>query len=428
MQGSVRKRNGKWYYSFEMAKTDGKRNRLERVGGRTRKEAETALRKAITEYENSGKIVAPSKMSMADYLDYWLANYVPLNYKQNTITSIKSQINKHIKPVLGNYALKSLTPAVLQEFTNNKLKEGVSYDNLSIINGRIKKALDYAVFPCEYIKSNPMQYIEIPKKDTDKPKLKKNKLMLQLSENNTDKPELENDELVMQKNFQCIIELFPYGNPYHIPLMIGYYTGIRISECVALTWNDIDLESRIININKSIYLLNGHIWCVGSPKSKSSYRKIKIGTTLTNLLKQHKIDQKKNRLFYGEQYTQYYIKDILDNNKHHQAITTEYSKDYIVYEPVCTRINGNRVATVAIQKIYKRIEKKLLIPFCFHSLRHFHTTTLIRKGVNVKAVQVRLGHASANTTLNVYTHSTDSMAEEAANKFEEAAMPTSCQH
>ena len=52
------------------------RKRIERVGGRTKKEAEAALRKALQEYENAGLHFEPSEISVADYMDYWFKNYV----------------------------------------------------------------------------------------------------------------------------------------------------------------------------------------------------------------------------------------------------------------------------------------------------------------------------------------------------------------
>lgn len=55
MKGNIRKRGEKWYYSFEIAKSDGKRKRIERVGGSTKKEAQLALAKAISEYSETGK-------------------------------------------------------------------------------------------------------------------------------------------------------------------------------------------------------------------------------------------------------------------------------------------------------------------------------------------------------------------------------------
>ncbi len=55
MEGHVRKRGEKWYYSFEASSVEGKRKRIERVGGRTKKEAEAALRKALEEYSNTDR-------------------------------------------------------------------------------------------------------------------------------------------------------------------------------------------------------------------------------------------------------------------------------------------------------------------------------------------------------------------------------------
>ena len=52
---------------------------------------------------------------------------------------------------------------------------------------------------------------------------------------------------------------------------------------------------------------------------------------------------------------------------------------------------------------YKKID--------FHSLRHTHATLLLSSGVNIKAVQERLGHKKPNITLDVYTHVTDEMRD-----------------
>lgn len=56
--------------------------------------------------------------------------------------------------------------------------------------------------------------------------------------------------------------------------------------------------------------------------------------------------------------------------------------------------------------------------FNFHSLRHTHATMLIESGVNVKAVQERLGHSSVQTTLDKYVHNTEKMSTSAVDIFE----------
>ena len=106
MAGHIRKRGNKWYYSFEASSVDGKRKRIERVGGRTKKEAEAALRKALQEYENAGLHFEPSEISVADYMDYWFKNYVMVNCKYNTQSAYEIIIRNHIKPAFGIYKLK----------------------------------------------------------------------------------------------------------------------------------------------------------------------------------------------------------------------------------------------------------------------------------------------------------------------------------
>ena len=62
--------------------------------------------------------------------------------------------------------------------------------------------------------------------------------------------------------------------------------------------------------------------------------------------------------------------------------------------------------------------------FTFHQLRHTHATQLLGAGMDIKTVSARLGHASAATTLNVYSHTIPSKDEEAANVFEGIMQPS----
>ena len=57
-----------------------------------------------------------------------------------------------------------------------------------------------------------------------------------------------NHKVITTEEFNHIIERFPMGTTFHIPIMIGYYTGCRIGEVMALTWDDIDLEKGTIDV------------------------------------------------------------------------------------------------------------------------------------------------------------------------------------
>lgn len=403
MEGSVRKRGSKWYYSFEAGSIEGKRKRIERVGGRTKKEAEAALRKALLEYENSGLHFEPNEISVSDYMDYWFKNYVLLNCKYKTQKEYESFIREHIKPALGIYKLKSLTPTILQEFVNEKFKNGYSKSYLGCMFAVISGSLKYAVHPCEYIKDNPAQYVKIPKYEHSK-----------LGTGH---------KIISKDDFKKIIQRFPFGTSYYMAIMLGYHTGCRIGEATGLTWNDVNLDKGIISVNKILHRRKKN-WYFGSTKTKASVREIKIGKTLVDALKQHKKWQAENRLKYGQYFNQQYEKEEIINNEVLRRIyPLEVSLNSKIGNPinmVCTQENGTMVTPEVFKYASKVIHYELGLTFNFHSLRHTHATTLIENGANIKDVQKRLGHSRIGTTLDTYTHQTENMAEQSVSIFEKA--------
>lgn len=326
-----------------------------------------------------------------------------VNCKYNTQTGYEMIIRNHIKPTFGIYKLKSLTPALLQEFINNKYLTGISKHHLTNIITVLSGSLKYAVHPCKFIKDNPMQYVKYPKYEHSK---------------------LEIDhKIIIPEEFERIIERFPAGTTFYIPIMIGYYTGCRIGEVMGLTWDDIDLEKGTIDVNKIIYKRKPN-WYFGSTKTKSSVRNIKIGKTLIDVLKNHKKWQAENRLKYGQHYIQQYEVEEMDvNEKLRRIYSLSLSVDAGVMQPinmVCTKEDGGMVTPDTFKYASRVIHYSLGILFNFHSLRHTHATTLIENGANVKDVQTRLGHANIETTLGTYTHSTEKMAEQSVDIFENA--------
>lgn len=376
MQGRVRKKGNRWYYSFELGNEDGKRKRIERAGGATKKEALESLRKALTEYENAGTLISESNISVNEYFDYWFKEYVLLNCKPNTQNGYKRIIKNHIKPEIGIYKLKSITPAKLQELINLKYRNGFSKNYLSNLYGVLSGAFKYAVYPYQLIKENPMTFVKMPKYNQ--------KLI-----NNP-----EDLKIITLEQYNTILKRFPYGSNMHVPLQIGFNTGMRVGEVMSLTWDCIDLEAKTIRIEKILYRNEFKQWVFGTPKTNSSYRTIKIGDTLCSLLKRFHTDQKANRLRYGE----YYIK--------HD------------YDFVCLKENGELLTVDSIKYLSRIVNYELNIPFKFHSLRHTHATMLLEAGANIKDIQERLGHSKSSITMDVYSHATKKMSNNTVNIFE----------
>ncbi len=373
MKGSIRKRGSTWYYSFDLGKIDGKRKRKEKGGFRTKAECEKALRIALNEFEEYGSVFKISDISFFDFLNKWYDEYVLVSCKYRTQTYYKQIIDVHLKPYFKDSKLKHITPSELQNFINKKSLNGYSKNSLSNFLGVLSGVFKYAVYPCKYIKENPMQYIKLPKYEEKK----------------SSKVDLK---IISYSQFNEILNRFPFGSNFYIPLQIAFHTGMRGGEVTALTWDNIDLNNNTITVEYTLISKGKGVFELGSPKTKSSYRTIEIGNTLSSILKKHKLAQKENKLHYGIYYT---------------------NSNF-----VCTKENGEQITTDSLKYLSRVVNYDLKIPFNFHSLRHTHATMLIENGANIKTVQKRLGHSRLSTTMDTYTHVTTKMKTEAVNILE----------
>ena len=374
MKGGVRKRYGNWYYYFELGKVDGKRKRLERKaeGAKTRSEALRILRRAITEYENTGTVFEPSETSVSDYMQFWIDEYVSLNLRHNTVENYKSVVDKHINPYLGSIKLKNLTPELLQKFINDKYREGFARKTLTIFHSVLSNALKQAVYPYKLLRENPMQYVKLPRYEVKK-------------------ATKEDLKILSMVNIKRISEFLDESNTFYIPFHIGLNTGMRVSEVCGLKWDKVDLDNGTIEVD-NILINKDRKWIDGPPKTQSSYRTFKIGQTLIDILKKHKMQQRKNKLKYGEFYTQ-----------------TDY---------VCTKENGQVTTPASCKWSTRNISEKLDITFNFHSLRHTHATLLLERGADLKDIQSKLGHSRSAITMDTYSHLTEKMQDRTVDLFE----------
>ena len=404
MKGGTRKRGKSWSYYFDTAQIGGKRKKIEKGGFRTKKEAEAALAKALAEYDNSGQVFRPAEISVSDYLDLWFDQYCKTELSEKSAETYSSIIRNHIKPSIGDYRLSAVQPAAIQKFINKLKQDGYAKSTISVVLYIISAAMRYAIEPLQFIRDNPCQHVRVGKV----PKPTRKRIIL------TD------------AQFHSLLELFPVGTRCHIPILIGWNCGLRINECLGLSWDDIHFETHSMHIHNQIlrYAVKGAgSWVLKEPKY-NSIRTIKFGETLSKALKAEKKRQLENELLYGEHYTVYYLEDFTDVKGAKRKRLMQTTKGQLGtrerFPLVCVNENGSRVTTGHFRQCTLTVQRELGLPFEYHCLRHTHATKLIEAGASIKAVQKRLGHKDIATTMNTYVHHTDKMAQEAVDLFEAA--------
>lgn len=391
-QLGARKRGKTWEWFFESARIDGKRKRITKGGYRTKADAIEAGTQAKAEYDNAGAHFLPSEISVADFYDFWLEEYCKVNLSMDTLIGYQKKIDLHIKPALGKYKLKSLTPAIIQKFLNDKFNQGYSRNTLSVFKGLLTGALNYAVEPMHFVKYNPAIGTRLPSHRAvpETPSRKKDRNIIPLEQ------------------WEAIIKRFPEGHTCFIPLQLAYRCGLRLGEAFALTWGDVDFEAKTLYINKQVQNLDG-TWKFYDPKY-NSVRNIPLDSKMLGILERAKSSQGKSKEYYAEHYT------VLYEDSNRGINTKKEGKELFM---VNRRENGTYIQPRVLQHCSRIIHYQLGFEnFDYHSLRHTHTTMLLENGANPKDVQARLGHKNIEETLQIYAHATTKMQDQTVGILE----------
>lgn len=349
----LRKRGKKWYYTIEISTTGGKRRRKEVAGGTTKAEAAAAYAQAVVALQGTGSYFEPTKKTVADYFAEWFDVYCPHNVHKNTEATYRRMARLHIIPAIGDMKLKAVKPTDLQALMNSLQQKGLSRSTLGIILTVIKRAFAYAADFAEYIQKDPAQNVRIPRDAA------------------TGSP----SHAFTQGQVQQILKRYPPGHAFRLPILIAYYTGARVGEICALTWQDVDFDAREIHIDKTVIEVNGPE-VQPAPKTSGSRRVIPYGRALQDLLKMQRKGQLINALKYGAPPPVF----------------------------VCQSARGGTLVPSLFTSFNKWARRTFGPGYTFHSLRHTHATMLLEAGENLEVVSKRLGHTNINTTAKTYSH------------------------
>lgn len=281
----------------------------------------------------------------------WFSKYYAPNYlRESTQEMMRNIVETKILPEIGHIKLGDFSPNRITAFLYDVAIYKDSYTQL--IFSKLHTLFDVAVKQ-GWIKDNPCTNAIKPKRN------KTQKL-----------PPFEIDQI------KDLLKRSENFDTYNAVIHFQLYTGMRIGETLALTWDDIDFDKRTININKTINYVRGE-FKVGPPKTENSYRILGMNNTVYNLLQQVKEEQDKMKLA---------LKDVWQDLN---LVFTQDTGGYIQKANI-----NNRLSSLKKGTNYEYIT--------VHSLRHANATLLLMNGVDLKIVSAHLGHNDIQTTANVY--------------------------
>ncbi len=190
------------------------------------------------------------------------------------------------------------------------------------------------------------------------------------------------------------------NNPHLLQIQIAYYTGLRIGEVVALSWDDIHLEEQYLIVQRAmVFNRRTQNRLEFTTPKRNKTRIVYFPNTLKEILINEKQKNKPIRNYYTQ---------IKEDNAIHYPIGTGIidAPDKIPVNLVCTKPNGSFINRRSLATICSRLNKYIpeLQNFHFHMLRHTYATNLLQRNMNSQQVKELLGHQDIRTTMNVYSH------------------------
>ncbi|MCP3031952.1 site-specific integrase [Halobacillus sp. A1] len=387
MSGSVENRgNGSWRLTVRLGKDkDNKYIRKRKtIKAKNITEARKRLAEFVTEIE-AGAYIDPSKMKFEAFVSEWCDKYAKKHLAPKTLENHMYPIKNYLIPQFGHMRLDEIKTIHIINYLNSLENDGMRMDDKEgglsdssilyhyrVLRNVFSRAKEWGI-----IKNNPVENVKRPKVSKEK------------------------TEVYTQEEVQELFHLLQ-DQPIHQRLIIklAITTGLRRGELLGLQWEDIDLDTRTIEVKHSLQYLNGEGFNLKTTKTKSSIRSVVVPTFIIEELKKYKHQKKKDKLRAAE---------LWEGGQYDYVFSSEFGK------PLYPTVPGTW---------WRRFIKRTGFKFIrFHDLRHTAATILINQGVHAKVISERLGHADIKTTMNIYGQYVRQADEEAADKLNTLFQP-----
>jgi len=362
MKGHIRERSpGHWAIVIDVRDPQtGKRKRRWHSFAGTKRQAQVECARLLTEIKN-GTHIDPSRITVAEFVgarvDQWeAAGDISARTAQRYRQTVKNQIVPH----LGTKVLQKLRPLDIEEWHTTlrstgrvRGEGGIAARTIGHAHRLLGKALADAA-KNDLVTRNVTKTQPAPKVD-------------------------DGDEMVIVQDVPGFVDKLR-GSRLCVPAMVALFTGMRLGEVLALRWDRVCLDRKVIEIRAALEQTKAHGIRVKPPKSKAGRRDVTLPDILVDVLREHRKSALELRMQLG---------------------AGRLPDDALLF----STIDGGPRSPTVVSTAWGEFADRIGMPeVTFHSLRHTHASQLIDAGVDIVTISKRLGHAKPDITLRVYAH------------------------
>lgn len=341
-------KTGKWLIQYRYKDWTGKTRKSTKRGFKTKRDAEDWLRSFLLKQDHS------MDMKFADFINLYFED-MEHRLREHTMINKRNIAKNKLIPYFGEKRINEISVADVRAWQNSLIQAGHSPTYLRCINNQLSAIFNYG-----------MRYYDLSMNPCRKAG--------SMGKNKADEMQIWTKE-----EFERFADSIMDKRLSWLGFQILFWTGMRVGELLALTFADVNLETRVITINKSYQRLRGRD-VITAPKTPKSVRNVNIPGFLAEDIED-------------------YRDSLYDPQPDDRLLpTTKALLDKEIRRGV--KLSG---------------VKKIRI----HDLRHSHASLLIELGFSPKEIAERLGHENIETTLNTYSHLYPNKQERLADRLEQ---------